>query len=202
MDVARVSTGEMGFLPGFGLDPSTGEMDVEFAEAASMEVVNAFVGVEDHPILREAEIVRLFVGSDHPVLGRQSTSNLLATDIALSTLQWKMENVEKILVAAGRSRQGLFRSLPGGRRAAQIKLLGRRIARMYVAYSHSGPASLALGQAVQRQATFVARIKELGWLEPGRWDGGVDGQGKGVFLLQRSAARYRESVVLGLGGVW
>lgn len=61
-----------------------------------------------------------------------------------------------------------------------------RFARMFVAYTHGGMASVELGPAVMRQANFIGKMKEMGWLEPGRFEGGVGA----VFLLQKAAARY------------
>lgn len=61
-----------------------------------------------------------------------------------------------------------------------------RFGRMFVAYMHAGMASVELGPAVMRQANFIGKMKEMGWLSPGRFEGSVDA----VFLLRKAAARY------------
>lgn len=40
---------------------------------------------------------------------------------------------------------------------------------MSLAYSHAGPASIELVGAVLRQATFVEKMVDLGWTQPGRF---------------------------------
>jgi hypothetical protein len=75
---------------------------------------------------------------------------------------------------------------------AGFRLIGdelpRRMGKMWSAYQNSGMASLNLAEACERQAGFIAKMKGMGWLETGRFEG----EGK-AFLLQRSAARYRKS---------
>jgi hypothetical protein len=70
----------------------------------------------------------------------------------------------------------------------------RRLGKMWSAFRHEGMASLNLAEASKRQAGFVEKMREMGWLERGRFDG----EGKS-FLLQKSAARYRESRCLPSG---
>jgi hypothetical protein len=66
--------------------------------------------------------------------------------------------------------------------------LPRRMGKMWSAYQNAGMASLNLAEACERQAGFIGKMKGMGWLETGRFEG----EGK-AFLLQRSAARYRKS---------
>ena len=66
--------------------------------------------------------------------------------------------------------------------------LPRRLGKMWSAYQTNGIASLNLAEASKRQSGFIAKMKDMGWLERNRFEG----EGK-AFLLQKSAARYRES---------
>lgn len=70
----------------------------------------------------------------------------------------------------------------------------RRLGRMWSAYTSNEPASLILSEAVLRQAGFQEKLKEMGWLDRGKFDATLNGGG-GAFLLQKSVARYREFFV-------
>lgn len=61
-----------------------------------------------------------------------------------------------------------------------------RIGRMYASYAHAGHTSIALAPAVMRQANFIGKMKGMGWLDAGRFDGGM----KEAFLLRKAGARY------------
>ena len=62
----------------------------------------------------------------------------------------------------------------------------RRFGKMWSAYTSAGLASLDLGEATARQSGFIGKMKEMGWLERGKFDGT-----ERLFLLQKSVARYR-----------
>ncbi len=205
LDLARVFMQEMEWLPGIGMNPLNGNLgNPSDQNDAGRFVSSAIAGVfanasgelplDDmikYPNEKKAAMDRAGPGLT------QKTNDLTTRIVNLPSIQqlakqigtdclWSMDVMQAMLDTAGK--KGMFRGFPGGRRRMVLEFTGRRINRMYSAYSHSSMASLALGPAVMRQATFVAKMKDLGWLEPGRWD---VGQGKSIFLLQRSAARYR-----------
>lgn len=61
----------------------------------------------------------------------------------------------------------------------------QRLQRVAVAYSHAGLACLDLVGAILRQGSFVDKMVELGWTQPGRFVNIRD-----MAPLVRSIARY------------
>lgn len=82
---------------------------------------------------------------------------------------------------------GQFRTWVAGFRLIGDEL-PRRLGKMWSAYQTSGMAGLNLAEASKRQSGFIGKMKDMGWLASDKFEG--DGK---AFLLQKSAARYRES---------
>lgn len=194
LHVAKVLRGEMDWLPGIGMNPTNGQLsDPTDKKDPGTFVSLAIAGVYSDNAQRKGHPI----GTSRIHFPRNKLGKINNEDANLPTHQlarqignscsWSMNDMQSMLETAGRN--GLFKGFRGGPRMMAVDNIGRRMNRMHTAYAHSSMASLALGPAAMRQATFVAKMKDLGWLEPGRWDGG---SGKSIFLLQRSAARYRE----------
>lgn len=200
-DMVRVLRGDMEFLPGMGVHPVTGAINSArdaLPAAASREIARVFLdngagylaskGIElDHGLRALWHDERKTLVPEDAMRYRllQLTTHEATREIS-EAMMWNVGEGELLLRALGG--RTLVRGMPvKARLSVRSEMLGRRMNRMYSAYNSSCIASLALGPAVQRQANFISKCKELGWLEPGRWDSKA---GQSVFILQRSAARY------------
>lgn len=183
-DLVAIADGQRKFLPGLGLMPTTGELTGEIAETVSWAIVQVFKMAYDQATLKDSPTEK-GAKKASMVVEKQNQPPFTAANLAKHVLEWKFEKFEKYLdenLKAGTIAR-LCTGVPLRRIAIRL-----RISRMYAAYNHSGIASLALGPAVMRQANFIGKMKGMGWLEPGRFEGG-DESGR-AFLLQKAGARY------------
>lgn len=185
-DIVGVVYGDVKFLPGLGLMPSTGDMTPLVGLRVSSAIAAVFKLAFDNALpetrLQSTAVFKLAFDTSVPKTSQQTTTKQTFTASALGqhVFHWSFSEFEKTLDKALKSGV-IARASPGVmfKRSA----VNLRIGRMYAAYSHSGLASVALGPAVMRQANFIGKMKGLGWLRSGRFEGEP-------FLLQKSAARY------------
>ncbi|KAJ9115971.1 hypothetical protein QFC22_005114 [Naganishia vaughanmartiniae] len=190
-DLTAIVNGRRHFLPGLGLMPTTGELTSGHAEVVSWAIVQVFKLAYDQATIKpltnnKGEKYGVNSKKEQQLIMQQLEQQppFTASNFGKHVLEWKLEKFEKILDDNLKSGIIARLSLTVPFRRIAIRL---RISRMYAAYDHCGLASLALGPAVMRQANFIGKMKGMGWLEPGRFEG--DGPG-GPFLLQKAAARY------------
>ncbi|KAJ9122294.1 hypothetical protein QFC22_001715 [Naganishia vaughanmartiniae] len=141
-DLIAVAKGDMRFLAGAGLSPSTGGWVGEDGTKISRAFIAALLG---NP-------TAIFACSD-PV---EEIGN---------RLQWKIDNAfsPRILKdVRARCQQGMN---------IEHSQLDARIQRMQIAYSVPGPMSVDLVKEMAKQARFLTKMKKLGWLQPSRFDG-------------------------------
>ncbi|GHJ90217.1 hypothetical protein NliqN6_6619 [Naganishia liquefaciens] len=183
-DLVGVHSGTIGFLPGLGLMPSTGDMTPMVGPRLSNAIAAFFYGkyVEKTKDISTRDVRN--DQRDSKKIGYDDDEGpWTASSLGQQLFNWDFATFEKLLDEALKSGT-IARTSPGvlfKRTAVNL-----RIGRMYAAYSHAGKASVALAPAVMRQANFIGKMKDLGWLEPGRFDGGK----RQAFLLQKAAARY------------
>ena len=185
-DLVGVHNGTIGFLPGLGLMPSTGDMTPLVGPRLSSSIAAFFYGKYMEKTkgdlkgnVKNDSTSDLKKGEDDaPYEGPWASSSL-----GQHLFNWDFSIFEKLLDDALKSGT-IARTSPGVlfKRCA----VNLRIGRMYAAYAHAGKASVALGPAVMRQANFIGKMKTMGWLAPGKFDGGMSE----AFLLQKATARY------------
>lgn len=168
-DIVGVFKGDVKFLPGLGLMPSTGEMTPLVGPRVSSAISSLFQVALEKAVPNSWNTIQ----DKH---GRSFTPSNLGQHV----FHWSSAEFETQLDKALKSGT-IARTSPGVlfKRSA----VNLRVGRMYAAYSHDGMASLALGPAVMRQANFIGKMRGLGWLKSGRFE-------LEPFLLQKSAARY------------
>lgn len=168
-DIVGVYHGDVvKFLPGLGLMPSTGDMTPFVGLRVSSAIAAVFKLAFDNAF------------PDKTRLQDKSGQTFTASALGQHVFHWSFAEFEKMLDRALKS--GVIARAATGvmfKRCA----VNLRIGRMYASYAHAGLASVALGPAVMRQANFIGKMKGLGWLKSGRFEGEP-------FLLQKSAARY------------
>lgn len=142
-DLIAVARGDMSFLAGTGLLPSTGVWKGEDGAKLSYAFVNAIMGIDRSSILSSPD--------PEAALG--------------SALEWDLSNAFSPSIledVRARCRKGMN---------IENSQIDSRIARMKSAYSQESSTSLDLTQAMCEQAKYLVKMEALGWLDPGRFDG-------------------------------
>ncbi|KIM29343.1 hypothetical protein M408DRAFT_328974 [Serendipita vermifera MAFF 305830] len=141
-EVARKRTGQKVYLSETLLDPQTGKVDTNEADAFTTRVLKDL-----DTALKLGEPI----GQDKT----QSEATILAT-----MLKYDKKVLETFLHTPVRPNYATYynpRPLP-------------RISRVIEAYAYDGLASLDLVGAILRQGTFIDKMVKLGWTQPGRFD--------------------------------
>lgn len=190
-DLVSVHNRKIDFLPGLALMPSTGDMTPLVGPRLSSSIAVFFYGKYMEKTkgdlkrdVKNDSTTDLKKGEDGDEDDEDDEDEpWTASILGQHLLNWDFSIFEKLLDDALRSGT-IARTSPGVlfKRSA----VNLRIGLMYAAYAHAGKASVALAPAVMRQANFIGKMKSMGWLAPGRFDGGK----KEAFLLQKAAARY------------
>jgi hypothetical protein len=163
-DLVGLHDGTLKFLPGLALMPSSGDLTHLVGPRLSAGLVTIF---------------KLAFDEATGVPGGEWNASSLGRDL----FNWDFCKFERMMDAT--LKDGSLEKLTPWV-SFKFAAVNIRFARMFVAYTHSGIASVELGPAAMRQANFIGKMKEMGWLAPGRFEGGVGA----VFLLQKAAARY------------
>ncbi|KAJ9091282.1 hypothetical protein QFC21_007271 [Naganishia friedmannii] len=171
-DLVALDRGQINFLPGLGLMPTTGELSGDIAGVVSKAILHVFKSAFTQAAAKDSSL-------PPPV-------PFTAPNIARHLFNGNVKQFENYLDANLKS--GSIALLCTGIPLRRI-FLDARINKLYAAYHHPGVASLALGQAVMRQAGFIGKMRGMGWLDVARF-GGEGGGGGDVYLLQKAAARY------------
>ncbi|KIM29346.1 hypothetical protein M408DRAFT_23112 [Serendipita vermifera MAFF 305830] len=141
-EVSRKRTGEKVYLSETLLDPRTGKVDTNEADAFTTRVLTDL----SNALKLDMPIARYRIKSE-------------ATKLA-SMLKYDQKALSTYLHTSVRPNYGTRyrgRGLP-------------RILRLVGAYSHDGLASMDLVGAILRQGTFIDKMVHLGWTQPGRFD--------------------------------
>jgi hypothetical protein len=163
-DLVGVHDGTVKYLPGLALMPSSGDLTHLVGPRLSAGLVTIF---------------KLAFDDVTGLPGGPWTASTLGRDL----FKWDFKNFENMIDAALKD-GSLAKLTPWV--SFKFAAVHIRFARMFVAYTHSGIASVELGPAAMRQANFIGKMKGMGWLASGRFDG----DGSAAFLLQKAAARY------------
>lgn len=154
-----VANGNMHFLAGTGLLPSTGIWKGEEGAKISKVLVAAIIGPDATTILADPDAVTVVCGRLNGDLDNAFSAPILADVRARFR---KLMNIEQ-------------------------SQLEQRIERMISAYRQEGSTSVYLAEEMRKQSSLLSKLRSLGWLNPGRFNGDV---GR-LFPLQKAAIRYR-----------
>lgn len=140
-----VARGDVSFLPGTVLLPSTGIWKGEDGAKLSQAFVVAIMGIDKCSILAAPDPKAVLCAR-------------LKGDIANAFSPPMLEAVR------AHCRKGMN---------IEHSQVDARIARLRSAYSHESLTSVDLVGEMRQQAEFLGKMEALGWLAPGRFDGDV-----------------------------
>ncbi|KAI5451536.1 hypothetical protein NCC49_001521 [Naganishia albida] len=163
-DLVGVHDQKVKFLPGLALMPSSGDLTHLVGPRLSAGLVTIF---------------KLAYDEATGVPGGPWTASALGRDL----FKWDFSKFETMIDAC--LKDGSLEKLTPWV-SFKFAAVNIRFAKMFVAYTHAGMASVELGPAAMRQANFIGKMRDMDWLAPGRFEGDAGA----VFLLQKAAARY------------
>ncbi|KIK65181.1 hypothetical protein GYMLUDRAFT_56605 [Collybiopsis luxurians FD-317 M1] len=178
-DIVSVSSGRTEVLAGMAYDQSTG---LEYSHAMSLSNVLVY-GVEKVALENSKKWI-------HPHTKNYDASWKVSQ--LGHVFKWDLNNMKRRVFEEAREKEnygGIFDDSSVTDAAAK-KIVSVALNRLQQAYSYSGIASLDLGQAAMRQAGFISKVHQIGWLKMQRWEGKSRTR---FYPLQKAAERYRMS---------